>query len=239
MMDKRPLVIAACVVLLLTSCSVGSRRVVTEERKVSGFDEIVFEGLGELTITQGDREALTVEAESNVISRITTEVKSNTLYIGLRPSLIGISVVPTKPIRHDLQVRDIRALEVTGLGSVSAGAIRADRLQVDMNGGGKIVIRVLDADVLELGLSGLGGCEVAGKVRRQDILITGGGDYDGAELASETADVTLTGLGKATVWASGELDIQLTGAGSVEYYGNPRVNQSVTGLGRVRSLGSK
>jgi hypothetical protein len=237
-MDKRLLTLMVCV-LVLTSCSVGSRRVVTEERKVSGFDAVVFEGLGELTITQGDREALTVEAESNVMSRITTEVQGNTLYIGLRPSLLGISVVPTKPIRHDLQVRDIRALEVTGLGSVSAGAIRADRLRVDMNGGGKIVIRALNADLLELTLSGLGGCEVAGEVRRQGILITGGGEYDGTDLASEIAEVTLTGLGKATVWATEELDVELTGAGSVEYYGNPRVTQSVTGLGRVRSLGSK
>jgi hypothetical protein len=238
-MDKRLLAAIACILLLLASCSVGSRQVVTEERNVSGFDEVVFEGLGELTITQGDREALTVEAESNVMSRLTTEVKGNTLYIGLRPSLFGISIVPTKPIRHDLQVRDIRRLEVTGLGSVSAGAIRADRLRVDMSGGGKIVIRALDADVLELTLSGLGGCEVAGQVRRQDILIAGGGDYDGTDLASERAEVTLTGLGKATVWASEDLDVELTGAGSVEYYGNPRVTQSVTGLGRVRGLGIK
>lgn len=237
-MKKRLLALLACV-LLLTSCSVGSRRVVTEERKVSGFDTVVFEGLGELTVTQGDREALTVEAESNVMSRITTEVQGNTLYIGLRPSLFGVSIVPTKPIRHDLQVRDIRMLEVTGLGSVSAGAIRADRLRVDMNGGGKIVIRALNADILDLRLGGLGGCEVAGQVRRQDILFTGGGEYDGSDLASEIAEVTLTGLGKATVWASEELDVELTGAGSVEYYGNPRVTQSVTGLGRVRSLGSK
>ncbi len=237
-MNKRLLAALACT-LLLTSCTVGSRRVVSEERSVSGFDVIVFEGLGELTITQGDQEALTVEAESNVISRVTTEVKGNTLYIGLRPSVLGISIVPTKPIRHDLQVRDIRRLEVTGLGSVSAGAIRSDRLRVDMNGGGKIVIRALKADMLELTLSGLGGCEVAGEVRRQAILITGGGDYDGTDLASDIAEVALSGLGKATVWASEELDIELTGTGSVEYYGNPRVTQSITGLGRVRSLGSK
>jgi hypothetical protein len=238
-MDKRLLVASACALILLTSCSVGSRRVVTEERNISGFDEIVFEGLGELTITQGDREALTIEAESNVMRRITTEVKDNRLYIGLRPSLIGISIVPTKPIRHDLHVRDLRRLEVTGLGSVSAGAIRTDRLRVDMNGGGKIVIRALDADTLELTLSGLGACEVAGEARRQDILITGGGDYDSTDLASDIAEVALAGLGKATVWASEELDIQLTGAGIVEYYTNPRITQSVTGLGRVRSLGSK
>jgi len=238
-MDKRLLAAMTCVLLLLTSCSVGSRRVVTEERPVSGFDQVVFEGLGELTITQGELEALTIEAESNVMGRVTTEVKGDTLYIGLRPSLFGISIVPTRPIRHDLRVRNLRAIEVTGLGNVSAGAIRGDRLRVDMNGGGRIVVRALNADLLELTLSGLGGCEVAGAVRRQDILITGGGDYDGSELASEIAEVTLTGLGKATVWASDALDVELTGAGSVEYYGDPRVTQSVTGLGRVRSLGSK
>jgi hypothetical protein len=237
-MDKRLLAAIMCA-LLLTSCSLGSRRVITEERSVSGFDQVVFEGLGELTVTQGAEESMTIEAETNVMSRVTTEVKGSRLYIGMRPSLFGFSIVPTKPIRHNLQVREIRGLEVTGLGSVSAGAIRADRLRVDMNGGGKIVIRALDADLLELTLTGLGGCEVAGEVRHQDVLITGGGDYNGSDLASEKATIALTGLGKATVWAREELEVELTGAGSIEYYGTPRILQSISGLGRVKSLGTK
>jgi len=237
--DKRFLLAVACVVLLLSSCAVGSRRVVTSERSVSGFDRVVFEGLGELTITQDDRESLTIEAESNVMSRITTEVRGDTLYIGWRAGVFGLSVVPTKPLRYDLTMKDVRALELTGLGSLAAGEISTDRLAVTMGGGGRVVIRSLRAADLDLTLTGLGQVEVGGAVGRQSILVTGGGEYDGSDLESGVAAVTLTGVGKATVWATESLDVKLTGAGTVEYYGEPRVTQNVSGFGRVRSLGAR
>ena len=176
-MYKRVLVVVGCILLLLSSCAVGSRRVVTSSRDVRDFDAVAFEGLGELSVTQGDSESLTIEAESNVISRITTEVRSGTLYIDWKTGLFGLDVVPTKPIRYDLTMRDIRALDLTGLGSMAAGEINADRLDVDMGGGGRIVIRALDADHLKLTLTGLGSIEVSGQVSRQSILVTGGGVF--------------------------------------------------------------
>jgi hypothetical protein len=237
-MSRRILLLVSSLVLLITSCAVGSRRVVTATRGVKGFDEVVLEGLGELTISQGAAESLTIEAESNVMSRITTEVKGGRLYIGWRSGPFGLSVVPTKPIRYDLTMRDIRALELTGLGSIYAGQIEGDWLDVSMSGGGRVVIRSLSADQLTVDLTGLGGCELSGQARRQELLLAGGGDYDGSDLVSEVATLTLTGLGKATVWVTEDLDITITGAGGVEYYGEPRVTQNVSGLGRVRRLGS-
>ena len=238
-MNRRILLAIALVVLLASSCTVGSREVVTDTRNVRDFDRVVFEGLGELTITQGVSESLTIEAESNVMGRITTEVKGGTLRIGMRSGLFGVSVVPTKPIRYDLTMKDIRAFDLSGLGSLYAGEIAVDRLDLDMSGGGKILIRSLNADLLVLELSGLGACELSGQVRRQEVILAGGGDYDAADLESEKAEVTLTGLGKATVWATDTLDVTITGAGGVEYYGDPTVAQDVTGLGRVRSLGPR
>jgi hypothetical protein len=238
-MNRRVLWIMGCTLLLLSSCAVGSRRVVTSTREVSGFDQLVFEGLGEVTITQGNRESLTIEAESNVISRITTEVRGGTLYIGWRPGPFGLSVVPTKPIRYELTMRDIDSLDLTGLGGIYAGEIATDRLTVSISGGGKVVVRSLNADRLIVNLTGLGSCELSGEVRRQEVLLAGTGDYDGADLESEIAALALNGLGKATVWVTEDLDITITGAGGVEYYGSPRMTQDVSGLGRVRSLGSR
>ena len=226
-------------VLLVSSCTVGSRTVVTEERRVSGFDQVDFSGMGELTITQGDRESLTIEAESNVIRRITTEMRRGTLHIGMRSGLFGSNVVPTKPIRYTLTMREITALDLSGLGSVYAGEIAADRLDLRLSGAGKTVIRSLNADVLVVEHSGVGGGELSGQVRSQEIRLSGAGDYDAADLQSETAEVVLSGIGRATVWASESLDAVLSGAGSVRYYGDPKVTQEVSGVGRVRGLGSR
>jgi hypothetical protein len=238
-MKGRLLFSIVLVVLLLSSCTVGSRRVVTDDRTVSDFDQVSFGGLGELTITQGDGESLTIEAESNVMRRITTEVRGRTLHIGMRSGWFGVSVVPTKPIRYDLTMKEVDGLDLSGLGSVYAGQITTDRLDLDLSGGGKIVIRSLTAETLVVEHSGIGGCELSGQVREQEVHLTGAGDYDAADLESQEVEIRVSGVGQATVWATEALDIELSGAGSVGYYGDPSVTQDVSGIGRVRSLGSR
>jgi len=236
-MNKRILFSTGLIVLVLSSCTVGSRRVVTEDIKVSDFDQINFSTIGELTITQGDRESLTIEAESNVMSRITTAVRGATLYIEMKSGIWN--VVPTKPVRYDLTVKELNSLDLSGVGTVYAGAIDTDRLDLDMSGAGKVIIRSLTAGILEVEHSGAGKCELAGQVRRQEVHLTGAGEYDAADLESETVEVELSGVGKATVWATEALDIRLSGVGSVSYYGDPTVTQNVSGIGKVKSLGSR
>lgn len=238
-MSKRALLGILCCALLASACSVGTRRRVTSTREVADFDRVVFEGIGELNVSLGTHESLTIEAETNVITRITTEVRSDILYIGYRGGVFGLNVVPTRPIRYNLTMRSLQGLDLSGLGTINAGEIATDRLSVDIGGAGKVTIRSLSADRLALTMSGLGACEVAGQVRQQDVLITGGGDYDAARLASDEAELTLTGLGKATVRVAEDLNVTITGIGGVEYYGNPRVSQNVSGLGRVNSLGQR
>jgi len=84
-MNRRILFSVALVVLLLGACicpvTRGSGKITTQSRDVSGFDQVSLGGSGELTITQGDKDSLTIEAEDNVMRRIETEVKGDTLFI--------------------------------------------------------------------------------------------------------------------------------------------------------------
>jgi hypothetical protein len=238
-MTKQLFFAIALTALLLSGCAVGSRRTVIEERMVSDFNEVEFSTIGELTIKQGDRESLTIEAESNIMRRIKTEVRGDTLIIDMRSAFPWWGIVPTRRIVYDLTVEDLTAIGLSGVGGIYAGAIDTDRLRIDMSGAGEIIIRALDAEDLLLEHSGVGKCELAGEVISQEIALTGAGAYDAADLESETADVEVTGVGKATVWASEQLDIKLSGAGTVEYYGDPRVTEDITGVGRVRRLGDR
>ena len=238
-MNKRIIIVAVLATLLVSSCTIGSRRVVTDTRKVTDFDKVVFEGVGELAITQGARELLTIEAESNIMRRIDTVVMDGTLYIGMRPGIFGVGVVPTKSIKFDLEMKRVRAVDLSGAGIIHASGISVDDLDIGTSGAGKIVIRGLDADTLEIEHSGIGSCELSGQVKRQTVRLSGAGEYDAEDLESEEAEVEVNGVGTATVWATERLDVEISGAGSVRYYGDPRVTQEVSGLGRVRKLGDR
>ena len=236
---KWGLLVAVIAVLLLNGCALGSRRTVTEERRVSGFDRVVLEGIGDLTIHQGAEEALTIEAESNVISRITTEVRGGTLYIGYRTTVFGQGVIPTRGIAYELTARELEGIELVGAGVIRMEGLETDRLDMRVGGAGKIVVRSLAADRLRVEHTGAGKAELAGRVQRQDVDLTGAGDYDGADLRSDEATVRVSGVGRATVWVLESLDAEISGAGAVHYYGEPRLRQNISGVGQIKALGER
>jgi hypothetical protein len=61
-MNKPTILILIPILLMATACNVvrGSGNVITEPREVSHFNRVSMGGSGELTITQGDEESLTV-----------------------------------------------------------------------------------------------------------------------------------------------------------------------------------
>lgn len=214
----------------------GSGDVVTENRDVSGFDVIEFNTVGELLISQGEQESLSIEAEENILEHIRTEVRGGTLVIDVDDA---VSLDLNAPITYTVVVTDLREFKLNGLGNVKLDGLQADELELDMHGAGNLEARGLTADRLEVELSGLGSVTPVGAVDELVVSIPGSGNFSGADLQSRTARVRVSGLGNATVWVTGRLDVEISGAGNVSYYGSPDVTQDVSGLGRVERRGDK
>lgn len=213
----------------------GSNVVVTEERQVSGFNRVDMAGIGFLVIEFGDTEALTIEAESNIMDYIQTNVVGQELFIKFEE---GRNYHPTEPIKFYLTVIELEELEVSGLGNVELPEIEATDFFIEISGGGAVDIDRLDAKLFELEIEGLGNLTVdEGTVVRQDISISGGGNYQARRMESQNADVDISGLGNATIRVSDTLNVTISGGGSVDYYGNPAVNSDISGLGKVERIG--
>lgn len=215
---------------------VGSGEAVTETREIGPFSRISFDSIGELNITQGDSVSLTVRAEENIMPRITTEVRNDTLHIDMDR---GISIDVNQPITFTLVVTNLDEINLNGLGNIDMPELQTEELLVEVNGAGGIEINNLAADRFEASLNGLGSVEIRGEVDEQTIRIPGSGNFDGENLRSQSANVTISGLGTANVWVIEALDVEISGAGNVNYYGSPSVRQNVNGLGRVNHRGDK
>lgn len=211
--------------------------------QISGIRRVHFRGLGDMTILQGEREGLEIEASQAVREHIITEVHGDTLEIRylqswldwLQPRFWNIGT----PLRYTLYLQTLDMLDAAGLGNTTIPALQADRFELIHSGTGNVTVRSLNANELVAHQAGLGDIEIDGRVSRQDVRLTGTGSYHAGNLESQTATIELSGVGSARVWARETLDARLSGTGSIEYYGSPRTAQQVSGLGSVRRLGER
>ncbi len=241
---KKVLFISLAIIATLTlnacafSLTQGSGQVVTETRQISGFDQVSLSGIGNLTITQGDKESLQIEAEDNILPRIETTVQNRTLHIRYQNNDWQKNVVPTKPIKFFLTVKNINRMALSGAGSITSTNIRTDTLTISSSGAGSVKIGSLTAQSLTTNLSGLGSCELAGKVKNQNLVISGTGSYNAPDMESQNTTIIISGAGSSTVWSTSTLNVTISGAGSVSYYGSPNVTKTISGIGSINSLGS-
>jgi hypothetical protein len=234
------LTILTLLVILLAACGAsyvrGSGNVITEQREVSGFNGINMAGYGEVIITQGDTESLTIETDENLMQYIQTEVRNNTLYIEFTDKIIPD---PSLSITFNLSVTNLESLELAGAGSFDIKSLETPSLGILFDGAGNIKLGSLSADELTVQLNGAGSINAAGEVGNQDVTISGAGRYSTPDLKSSQADVLVEGLGQVEIWVTDTLTVNIEGAGSVNYYGSPSVTQNVEGAGSIQSMGAK
>lgn len=225
--------------LVLVGCTFvsGSGTIESETRAVSDFRAVTLTGSGAVTIQQGDAYSLVVEADDNILPLIETEVNGDTLHIGFRA---GTNMVnPSRTIQYRITAPNVDEITISGSGTVRADTIVAERFSATISGSGELEIDALTVADLRIGVSGSGDVQVAGAAQTQQIRVSGSGAYVAGDLASESAEMTITGSGDATVWVAERLDVSVSGSGNVAYYGSPSVDQQTSGSGRVRSLGNK
>ena len=233
--------------LLLGACSLNplsERRIeasgnpVAVVEDVQGFDQISLDGVGRLVISQGEKEALTIQTDEDFLPYFDAEVKGDTLALGFSEAARGVNLGGPEDsgvdlVTYDLVVKELRGLKITGAVMVEVGGLETDRLSIDLEGFSQIEIQSLVAEELVLQLEGSGSLVISGKVREQQIFQEGSCSYYAAELESEETTLVLAGAGDVTVWATKTLEVDLSGVGNVIYYGNPKVEQDVSGLGRL------
>ncbi len=235
----------------------GSGTTVTENRTVSGFDKVDLKGLGNLTIEVGDKEALTVTADDNLIDYITTEVFNNTLEIGVKPNL---SINPSKPIEYKLTVKELSNITLSGFGNINMGDLTSEDLEVKLSGSGDLNFSTLHAENALIRVSGFGNIEADQMVIDQPNLeITGSGDIKVDDLQAVTLEVKISGFGNAELegattdlsvevlgsgnYRGGDMQskdarVKITGFGDAAVWATDNLNVTITGSGNVEYYGN-
>ncbi len=210
------LALAACTTGVTTRTVKGSGNLKTEDRPVGSFDRVTLAGLGNVVVQLGEKEALTIEAEDNLLPEITSEVRGNELVLG---TVTGVNLQPQKTIQYTVTVKSLSAVTLSGSGNIALPSLQAGALTVKISGSGSI--------------SGKGTADSL------DVQLPGSGQVNMGDLQARTVQVSLPGSGTVTVWATETLDARIPGSGTIQYYGSPRVTENIQGSGSVNGLGNK
>ena len=217
----------------------GSGTVITEERPISGVEKLVINGAGEVFITQGTVESLMIEAEDNVLPKITSEIEGNTLIIGFDNTLWQDKLLPTKVMKYYLTVLDLTTITINGAVTLKNDSLETARFELEINGAGDFDFNGLKVGELIVKIIGSGSVKMIGEAENQSVTINGAGNYDAGDLLSSSTVITFNGAGDAKVWATDRLEMSIGGVGSISYYGSPEVTQNITGIGTIKDLGEK
>ena len=217
----------------------ASDTLVSEERSVSGFTAIEINTIGKLTLTQGDGESVKVSGPDNVVPLIRTRVSGGKLVIDTEDNVAFTNLNDQKMLTFEITVKDLKAVTVNGLGSVTMDGLKGAELSLTMNGAGAIREQNMSVETLKVEINGLGSVEVSGSAQSMVVEISGAGNVEAENLKVATAKVNVNGLGSATLYVTDRLTGEIGGAGNVNYYGSPELKTNTQGIGRFVSKGSK
>ena len=232
-----------CTAALLVACSgniedltVGSGKVITEQRKVSNFTSLELGCSADVILAQGGSLAVSIEGEDNILPKIETNVSGGKLSIEARSNS---NFRATQKLIVHITVPALSAIRASGSGDVDINGLNAGGLNLDVSGSGNINIHYLKADKVTAVISGSGDITLDGKVDSQTVTISGSGSYESGLLESRLAVATISGSGDVIAWVTYSLLASISGSGDVKYYGTAGLTQKTSGSGSVENLGDR
>ncbi|HEV2866419.1 MAG TPA: head GIN domain-containing protein [Allosphingosinicella sp.] len=191
----------------------GSGRAARAARAAAPFTAIEVEGPTTLEVIVGQRESIEVEADDNLLDRITTEVDGTILRIGTSGAF-RTRMTPVVRVT-------VRGLE-----------------RVKLRGSGDAWIRGIDGDRLDLVLQGSGDLHAEGRAGAVTADLYGSGNMELERLSAPAFDVSLYGTGNVRVHATGTLSAAVYGTGRIAFSGDPQIlRRAVYGPGSIARIG--
>jgi Putative auto-transporter adhesin, head GIN domain len=214
----------------------GSGVVKTEARQVSGYTGIGLSLPAIVTIRQGSKEGLTIEADDNFLPLIETVVERGSLKIRTTEKNISFKG-KSATLKIIVDVINIDHLSIAGSGDIVADTLKADKLKAAVAGSGDMKLNSLTVNQLKISIAGSGDFASAGNANEVEISIAGSGDVKADRLKAKTAKISIAGSGDIALWATDTLKVSIAGSGDVRYFGDAVLTKSVAGSGNIKRLG--
>ena len=219
--------LALAPLLLLGAAAPGDERVVM----VTGFDRLRIDGPFAVEVAPGSP-GVTLTGDRAALDRVGVRVEAGTLIVNAgTQSWESAAGKAASGARIRVTVPGLRVVQTNGGALLKIAEMRGNRLDVSLNGAGRIDIGKVDARDLSVTLAGTGTVALAGNALHTRVRLYGTSSLDAAALT--TADALLvSGSGGALVMnVRYNAQISATSSGVIRVLGSAKCQ--VIGQGPV------
>ena len=181
----------------------GNGALTRDQRAIATVQGLDVNGSITVDVRVGPATMLVVEADSNLLPFIRTELRGDRLVIEKERSFRT-----NNPVRVTYTVPRLTAVRHNGSGHVSVQDLNGAPLVVEERGSGSVLL--------------------TGRVSSLQARSNGSGQLDLADLVSQEAELSSTGSGGITANVKQSLVARNGGSGGIRVYGNP-VRRTVSG----------
>ncbi|MCF4102813.1 DUF2807 domain-containing protein [Gillisia sp. M10.2A] len=198
----------------------GNKDLTSTTRSVGEYNAVSVYGPMDVELVAGNEGTLKIEAESNLIEYITTQVEGGNLKIAIERG-VNLQASRNMSIKITVPFKDIEAVRLTGSGDIwNTDVIKSQEFQVEVTGSGDITLD-LKADTVIGGITGSGDITFKGDTNRLKCSVKGSGDFKAFNLNANDVKASVTGSGDIEIMATQELKASVSGSGDITYKGNP------------------
>ena len=232
---KRLLTYSFILSILLASCEKRTGEIVTEQRTIGDFNEIVINDIFNIYINQDTSTNLRIEGGENILPKITTKIKDGVLTIDNENSLRWSRDYDRVIIW--ITVKDLDKIEYLEPACVeTTDTIHGKNLTIYALAGMNEGSFLLDYDFINFGSShSTGGkIDLAGRVNSIRIECYNSLHLDAENLSANNVDAMNKSIGDVYVQCQDELKVRIYNDGNIYYSGEPdSIIMEIEGDGRL------
>jgi hypothetical protein len=189
---------------------------------IGSFERIRVSGPFEVRVATAASPRATASGDPSALDRLAIEVQGSTLTVRAGPGLWDDrGRPPTTPVVA-LTTPRLVSVTVQAGGRVTAERLAGDKVELAVNGSGRIAVAAAEAQDLAATLIGTGEIAVAGRAQRARLLTNGAGRIDAPDLDTSELTVRLDGSGETRARARYNAAVISTGLGRVTVEGNAK-----------------
>jgi len=194
---------------------------------ITDFDRIVVEGPYVVRVVTGRTTSAMAEGTTAALDRLSLDVNGQTLRIRRTSGAVGwttrSSAQEGTPV-IEVTTRNLRSVRLIGPANVEIDRVQGLRVDLVVQGSGRLRVQEAAADNLSIGLAGSGIIELDGEVESLTADIQGTGNVAASGLTAENASVTAVTNGTVALNVTRAANVTALGLGQVTITGPAACN---------------